>query len=238
MAPNTTTDVGEPAPQPPIRIAFIDDHPTLLMGMSALFASNPRFEIVGSGVSADDAVAVARQHKPDVLTMDLSMPGDVYAAITEVLDASMATRVIVFTAYADVDRALMAIDSGAHGFVLKGQPAEELLAAIDSVRRGSLYISPEFAPKVLSGFRHRSQREVEKSAAKLSPREKQLVDCLFEAMSNKEIARTLNLTEKTVKHYMTNLMNKLKVKSRLEVVLAASRLRLRYGPEEVTGDDA
>ena len=234
----TSSDGGsETADKPRIRIAFVDDHPTLLMGMSALFAANPAFEIVGSEVSAEGAVALAQQQKPDVLTMDLSMPGDVYGAISAVLETSPGTRVIVFTAFADVDCAITALDAGAHGFVLKGQPSEELLQAITSVRRGTLYISPDFSAKVLAGFRHRSQREIEKSATKLSPREKQLVDCLFEAKSNKEIARTLNLTEKTVKHYMTNLMNKLKVKSRLEIVLEVRRLRLPYGMDEGPGSN-
>lgn len=195
------------------------------MGMGALFAANPLFEIVGSQTSAAGAVEIARGRRPDVLTMDLSMPGDVNGAIGEVLAASPATKVVIFTAFADVERALQALDAGAHGFVLKGRPSEELIDAIETVRRGGLYISPEFSDKVLVGLRQRTQRERERNSTKLSPRESQLVDCLFEAKSNKEIARELNLTEKTVKHYMTNLMNKLKVKSRLEVVLAARRLR-------------
>ena len=206
-----------------IRVAFVDDHPTLLMGIAALFASDPRCAIVGTGRSAAEAVQLVGLHGPDIVTLDLSMPGDVYAAIRSIAETSPQTRVLIFTAYADVDLALRALDAGAHGFVLKGRPSEELFDAIDTVSRGGLYISPDFSPKLLSGLRNRSRRE--NGAIKLSPREQQLVDCLFEGMSNKEIARALELTEKTVKHYMTNLMNKLKVKSRLEVVLAAGKLR-------------
>ncbi|MBN9315713.1 MAG: response regulator transcription factor [Devosia sp.] len=206
-----------------IRVALVDDHPTLLMGVSALFASDPRFTIVGTGLSATAAIDLVEAHEPDVVTLDLSMPGDVFTAIRSIVDTSPGTRVLIFTAYADVDLALRALDAGAHGFVLKGRPAEELFDAIDTVSKGALYISPDFSPKLLSGLRNRSRRE--KATVKLSPREQQLLDCLLEGMSNKEIARKLELTEKTVKHYMTNLMNKLKVKSRLEVVLAAPRLR-------------
>jgi two-component system nitrate/nitrite response regulator NarL len=164
------------------------------------------------------------------MTLDLSMPGDVFAAIREIAEISPGTKVIIFTAYADVDLALQALDAGAHAFVLKGRPSDDLFAAIETVRKGGLFVSPDFSPKLIAGFRNRTRRERERTAARLSPREQQLVRCLFEAKSNKEIARTLNLTEKTVKHYMTNLMNKLKVKSRLEVVLAAQRLR---GPYEL-----
>lgn len=220
-----------------VRIGFVDDHPTLLMGIAALFAAQPQFELVGTEASAEGALALAARHHPDVLTMDLSMPGNVEAAISSIIEVSPATRVIIFTAYADVDLALRALDAGAHGFVLKGRPADELFEAIETVRRGTLYISPDFSPKLLAGFRQRSRREREHNAAKLSPREQQLVDCLFEAKSNKEIARALNLTEKTVKHYMTNLMNKLRVKSRLEVVLAARRLRAPYELDSEAGDN-
>lgn len=221
-----------------IRVAFVDDHPTLLMGIAALFASDPRCAIVGTGQSATEAVTLVGAHEPDIVTLDLSMPGDVFAAIRSIVENSPRTRVLIFTAYADVDLALRALDAGAHGFVLKGRPSEELFDAIDTVSKGGLYISPDFSPKLLSGLRNRSRRE--NGATRLSPREQQLVDCLFEGMSNKEIARALELTEKTVKHYMTNLMNKLKVKSRLEVVLAAGKLRAPLDSEvyRPAGSDA
>ena len=219
------------AAAPPTRIAFVDDHPTLLMGIAALFSTDARYTIVGTESSAGGAVELARSGRPDIMTLDMSMPGDVFGAIRSIAELSPLTRIIIFTAYADVDLALQALDAGAHAFVLKGRPSEDLFAAIDTVRTGGLYVSPDFSTKLIAGFRNRTRRERERSAAKLSPREQQLVQCLFEAKSNKEIARALNLTEKTIKHYMTNLMNKLQVKSRLEVVLAAQRLKAPYDIE-------
>ena len=103
-----------------IRVALVDDHPTLLMGVSALFASDPRFTIVGTGLSATAAIDLVEAHEPDVVTLDLSMPGDVFTAIRSIVDTSPGTRVLIFTAYADVDLALRALDAGAHGFVLAG----------------------------------------------------------------------------------------------------------------------
>ncbi len=207
------------------RIAFIDDHPTLLAGMVAIFSTEPDYEIVGTGVSADDAVLLAETTAPDVLIADMSMPGDVFAAIANVTRRTPPVQVIVFTAYANVDTALQAVDAGAQGFVLKGRPTTDLLTAIQTVRSGEIYVSPDFAPKLMGGFRNRARREKEMRSAQLSAREVQIVECLLQAKSNKEIARTLDLSEKTIKHYMTNLMNKLKVKSRLEVVLAAQALQ-------------
>ena len=183
--------------------------------------SGQRYEIVGSGESASDAIGIATERSPDVLMLDLSMPGDVLGAIRTITEQSMKTRLVVFTAFEDVDKALRAIDAGAHGYVLKGRPTDDLHEAIDFVRRGEIFISPGFAQAVMAGFRNRSKRDRDLEASKLSPREDQIVGCLLEGKSNKEIARTLGLSEKTIKHYMTNLMNKLRVKSRLEVVVAA-----------------
>jgi len=215
------------------RIAFVDDHPTLLRGIAALFSSDDRYDIVGTGMSADDAVSLAAQVEPEILILDLSMPGDVFAAIRSIVEQDPKTRIIIFTAFANVELAFKALDAGAHAFVLKGRPTEDLYAAIDAVLAGQLFVSPDFSQKLMSGFRNRSRREKELQSARLSAREMQLVECLFEAKTNKEIARTLQLSEKTVKHYMTNLMNKLKVKSRLEVVLAAQALRREHDPTDL-----
>jgi DNA-binding NarL/FixJ family response regulator len=206
-----------------LRLALVDDHPTLLRGLAAIFGSDPRYEVVATGGSADEAVVIAREARPQILILDLSMPGDVFAAIDTITLSSPTLKVVIFTAFANVDFALRALDAGAHAFVLKGRPSEDLNEAIEFVLRGDLYISPEFSPKLVTGFRNRSRRET-LATVKLSAREKQLVECLLEAKSNKEIAHTLQLTEKTVKHYMTNLMNKLKVRSRVEVVIAARSL--------------
>ena len=207
------------------RIALVDDHPTLLRGVQALLNEDERYEVVGTGSQAQDIVALAQSVSPDILIVDLSMPGDVLVAIESVM-AMARSKVIVFTAYGDVDLAMRALDAGAQGFVLKGRPVEELGEAIETVQRGELFVSPDFSKKLVAGFRNHSKREKDLQAAKLSMRERQLIDCLLKAQSNKEIARTLNLSEKTVKHYMTNLMNKLRVKSRIEVVLAVQSGRL------------
>lgn len=220
----------------PIRIAFVDDHPTLLAGIAAIFSGLTRFKIVGTGAVADAALRIAEAESPDVMVLDLSMPGDVFATISQLTSRRPPVRVVIFTAFSNVEMALRALDAGAYGYVLKGRPADELVEAIDAVLKGELFVSADFAPKVMSGFRNRSRRERELRAAKLSARELQIVEGLLQGQSNKEIARVLELSEKTIKHYMTNLMNKLKVKSRLEVVLAAQALEARSelsaGPED------
>lgn len=198
------------------RIAFVDDHPTLLRGIAGLFEDNAAFEIVGTGTTADEAVALAETARPDIITLDLSMPGDVFGAMAAISGSHPATRLIVFTAYDNADLAANAIEAGARGFVLKGRPSDDLFDAIEAVHRDQVFISPGIAEKLGAMRQPRSAR-----GSRLSSREREIVDCLLQAMSNKEIARHLGLAEKTIKHYMTNLMAKLKVRSRLEVVLAA-----------------
>jgi two-component system, NarL family, nitrate/nitrite response regulator NarL len=212
----------------PISLALVDDHPTLLRGIESLLSEDPRYLVVGTGGRAEDAVRLAEEASPDVVILDLSMPGDVYEAIEKITQKALA-KVLVFTAYDDVNLAMRALDAGAQGFVLKGRPTTDLNDAIESVLAGEIFVSPDFAKKLMGGFRHRSRREKGLKEAKLSARERQLVECLLQAHSNKEIARTLNLSEKTVKHYMTNLMNKLGVRSRVEVVLT---VQARLGGQE------
>lgn len=212
-------------------IVLVDDHPTLLRGLASIFSAEARFTILGTGATADEAISLVDGLKPNILITDLSMPGDVFAAIERIVATSM-TRVIVFTAFANVDMAIRALDRGAHAFVLKGQPSEELYAAIDAVLSGTVFVSPNFAPTLMSGYRHRSREKP--AQVRLSAREHQLVGCLLEGKTNKEIARALQLSEKTIKHYMTNLMHKLQVKNRLEVVIAAQAMRQAQMPLEAS----
>ena len=127
-----------------VRLAFVDDHPVLLKGMVAIFDREPGYEVVGQGSSADEALQIAHSEAPDVLFMDLSMPGDVFAAIAEISRTQAATRVVVLTAFSSVDSMLKALSSGARGFVIKGGRVNEIIEAIDAVMRGEM-VSPRQA---------------------------------------------------------------------------------------------
>jgi DNA-binding NarL/FixJ family response regulator len=204
--------------------------------VEGILAETARYRVVGTGSSAGDIISVAETLSPDVMIVDLSMPGDVFAAMTAVTGAARC-KVVVFTAYDRLDLARRALDAGAQGFVLKGRPSEDLTDAIDAVCRNEVYISADVATRLHASRRPSSVADVAGQRARLSPREQQLVQCLLEAKSNKEIARTLNLSEKTVKHYMTNLMSKLAAKSRVEVVLAVQAARLAQDAESPVPTD-
>lgn len=205
-------------------IAFVDDHPILLEGLASIFAEIDRFKVVGKGKCASDAIDVMMKSHPDVILLDLNMPGDAFEAIAKIREISPQTRIIAFTASAAIDHAVRALEAGATGYVLKGSTDDELMQAIDTVVTGETFVTPSFASKVISALRNVSQRKTSGPQVKLSVREDQIVRLLLVGRTNKEIAQRLQISEKTVKHYMTLLMQKLQARNRVEVVLAAQEL--------------
>jgi len=222
-----------------VTIAVVDDHPVLLDGLAAILAGRTGFKLVGRGVRADDALALAERVRPDLLIIDLSLPGNPFEAIQKVREISSGTKVIVFTASTNVDHAVRALESGAWGYIVKGSSANELFEAIDSVLKGHTFITPSFAVQVINALRNAPSRETGSKCVKFSVREDQIVKLLYMGRTNKEIASKLNLSEKTVKHYMTLLMQKLHARNRVEVVMAAQKLGAMpsgTGPASPGGD--
>lgn len=189
--------------------------------MASLFRNSSEYRLVGQAVCADTSLKLVAEQAPDVLIMDLSMPGNVFRAVSEIATTMPKTKVIVFTAFCSVESALKALDAGAMGFVLKASACSELFEAIAVVRSGQLFVTRQYASQVMSGLRDRTRRQALAEALKLSVREKQIVGHLLQARTNREIATELHISEKTVKHYMTSLMLKLKARNRVEVVIAA-----------------
>lgn len=204
-----------------VRVAIADDHPVLLAGMVSLFAGSDRHEVVGQADNADASMELVRTLAPDVIIMDLSMPGDVFRTIAQIVATAPDTKVVVFTAYCSIESALKALDAGATGFALKGSPSSELLEAIDTVLADQMFVTRQYASQVMNGLRDRARRQALDEAIKLNVREKQIVGHLMQARTNREIAAALHISEKTVKHYMTGLMLKLKARNRVEVVIAS-----------------
>ena len=200
-------------------IAFVDDHPILLEGLKGLFADVPSYSVIATGSSANEAWQIVETYEPDVLFMDLSMPGDVFATIAKIAKGPARTRVVVYTAFSGVDSAMRALDAGATGFVLKNSPVDEIFEAVESVMREELFITGQYASQVMSGLRNREQREAFNRKVKLNVREQQIVEYLRQARTNREIAVSMSISEKTVKHYMTVLMQKLHARNRVEVVV-------------------
>ncbi|KQQ49171.1 two-component system response regulator [Rhizobium sp. Leaf311] len=207
----------------PISVALVDDHPLMLAGLTEILRKQPAFSVTATGSSADDILDIGLRLAPDVFVVDLMMPGNIFEAIAKLVE-KVRTKILVFTAMTGSDYAVRALNAGASGYVLKGSSAQELLQAIATVHRGDMFITPAFACKVIEELKLASLKKITGAEVKLSIREGQIIRMLLRGFTNRQIAADLQIGEKTVKNYMTILMQKLNVRNRLEVLLAAQKL--------------
>ncbi|KQU51141.1 two-component system response regulator [Bosea sp. Leaf344] len=212
-------------------IAIVDDHPLMAEGIASILNRRGGFRLVATGKVAEDVYDIAERHRPDVLVVDLNMPGDIFVSTSRALAASPEMKIVVFTASTSAEHAVKALNAGASAYVLKGSASEELFDAIAAALRGEVHITPVFAAKVIGALQSKALEKRAAEKIRLSAREDQIVRLLLCGKQNREIARTLSLSEKTVKSYMTNLMQKLNVRNRLEVVIAAQKISARTGPD-------
>jgi DNA-binding NarL/FixJ family response regulator len=206
-----------------LRIAVVDDHPLFREGVCHALRANKDFEVVGEGSTGDEAIACLKAHQPDILLLDLHMPGGGIGLIERAMLTSPETKVIMLTVSQSEQDVSGALQAGARGYILKGISGRELVTTIRNIHSGEAYVTPELAARLLSQLKVRKAGEAKDAPlASLTSREEDILDRVASGRTNKEIARDLNLSEKTVKHYMTNIMQKLQVRNRVE---AASVLR-------------
>lgn len=208
-----------------VSVALIDGHPVTVEGLAYVLASQGAFTVVARGTSSREALTIAERHRPDLMIMDLAIPGNAIAAISEITTHCLGTRIIAFTAAPGVDYAVNALDAGARGYVSKSCMTDEIVGAARAVAAGDTYVSQNFASEVIAALRNASVRRIAMQALRLSAREDQIVQFLLGGKTNKEIASRLGITERTVKHYMTVLMQKLNARNRVEVAMAAQHLK-------------
>jgi two-component system nitrate/nitrite response regulator NarL len=205
------------------RIAVIDDHPLYREGVVLTLSRDAAFEIVGEGGTADQAVRLAEETSPDIMLLDIGLPGGGIEAIARVLRVSPVTKVVMLTGSESEDHVSTALESGARGYVLKGIGAQELVRTIRAIASGETYVTPGLAARLLTQMKSRAATPPQGDQVGLTQREEQILQCVANGRTNKEIARELNLSEKTVKHYMTNIMHKLQVRNRVEAALIVRR---------------
>ncbi|MFW8609254.1 response regulator [Rhizobium beringeri] len=194
-----------------ITIAIADDHPLFREGVSRSLSEIEDFVVVGEGASADDAATLAASHRPDVLLLDLSMPGGGIDAISEILARSPQTKVLMLTASEEVESLVAALRRGAAGYVVKDVGSRGLAEAIRMVAGGSRYIS--------SSMRAKAEKSLLDRPASMTRRETEVIELVAEGLSNKHIARRLDLQEKTIKHHMTEILSKLGASNRTEAAV-------------------
>jgi DNA-binding NarL/FixJ family response regulator len=198
-----------------IRVLLAEDHSLVRAGLERLLATAEDIEVVGGAADGAEAVELARRADPDVILMDLSMPGmDGIEATRAIVSANSQVQVVVLTSLTDRERLLAALDAGAVGYLLKDAEPEELIGGIRAAARGESPLSPKAARALLTA---RSEQE----RAELSEREREVLRCVAEGMPNKLIARELGISEKTVKAHLTRVFQQIGVTDRTQAALWA-----------------
>lgn len=204
-----------------IRILLVDDHPLFRQGVAYTLSREPDFTVVGEASNGRQAVEMARSLQPDVVLLDITMPeGDGLATAAKIAADAPTARIVMLTASEDGDDLVTAMKVGARGYVVKGAGATEVVAAVRAVAAGEAYITPKMAGNLLLEMTQKPARD---PLEELTEREREVLALLVQGLTNREIGEQLSLAEKTVKHYVTAVLQKLHVRSRLEAALLAQR---------------
>jgi len=210
----------------PVRIVVADDHPLFREGVVHSLSGKGGVNVVGQAETGEQALRLTRDLLPDVLLLDIGMPGQGgLSTVGQVAIACPATKIVMLTVSENEDDLLAAFKAGARGYLLKGISARDLVAAIRAVAGGDVYVSPALAGRMLSEL---SGDRPPDPLSELTPRETEILRLVAQGMTNREIGERLSLAEKTIKHYMTNVLGKLHVRSRLEAALLAVRRSGRH----------
>ena len=204
------------------RVAVIDAQPLFRLGVVNTLNVCSKIDVVAEGGSAMDALQIAAKYAPDIMLIDLAIPGGGAQALSSIVRLWPAIRLVVLTASEREEDVSAALQTGAKGYILKGVDGGELVAAIRSIASGELHLTAALGARLLARVTTPVGPELTVTeCGDLTPREVQILSKVSNGSTNKEIARLLNIREKTVKHYMTSLMAKLKVRNRVEAVMAA-----------------
>jgi len=212
-----------------IRVVIVDDHPLFRDGTARTLNSCADIEVVAEGGSAEEAIRLAQEHLPDIVLLDISMPGGGIEAAGVISRTCPVVKIAMLTVSEREDDVMQSLESGANGYILKGIGGQELIEIICGLHNGDSYVSPGLAARMLTELK---SGPTDEGASKdvfseLTAREEQILESLARGLSNKEIGRELNITEKTVKHYVTNVLQKLQVRNRVEAALLAQKRSLQ-----------
>ncbi len=204
------------------RVLLVDDHELVRLGLTTLINDQPDLEVVGEAGTAAEALRVVENTRPDVVLMDIRIPGEGGIEATRQITARFPhTKVVMLTSFADDELVVRAIGAGAVGYVLKQVGNEELLRAIAAAARGEALLDSTTTARLLSRVRETERKADEDAFRDLSDRELDVLVEVAHGRSNAEIGRTLNLSEKTVRNYVSNILEKLHLTNRIELATYA-----------------
>jgi len=208
-----------------IRIVIIDDHPMFRDGVARTLNSETNIEVVGEGGNLEEAINLAQNLMPDIILLDISMPGGGIEAADAIAKTCPVVKIAMLTVSEREDDVMKSLRAGACGYILKGVGGQELVEIVSGLHYGNSYVSPDLAARMLSEWKNPSLDDTadQDLFSDLTHREEQILENISRGLSNKEIGDELGLTEKTVKHYVTNVLQKLQVRNRVEAALLAQK---------------
>jgi DNA-binding NarL/FixJ family response regulator len=202
-----------------ISVVLVDDHAVVRTGLAQLLSGAPDIEVVGQAADGAEAIEVVRATRPDVVVMDLQMPGmDGVDATRVIVTEGLGSEVVVLTSYSDSSRIVAALDAGAVGYLLKDADPEDVLDGVRAVSRGESPIHPRVARQLLT-----TRTEVPVTAATLTSREAEVLELVRTGLANKQIARRLGISERTVKAHLTSVFQRIGVADRTQAAIWAER---------------
>ena len=205
-----------------IRLVLADDHPIYRDGVARTLEDTGGIAVVGQAQDAEAAVALCRTLAPDLVLLDISMPkGGGIGALSQIMQMPKPPLVAMLTASEDEGDLMQALRLGAAGYILKGVGASELVELVRDLAAGRSYVSPGLAGRLLVAMRGKPAGAPPSPLADLSRREEDILKLVAQGLSNKEVGRKLDIQEKTVKHYMTSILQKLQVRNRVEAAMLA-----------------
>ena len=205
----------------PITLLIVDDHEVVRQGLRTLLDLEPDFRVIGEAASVAEAVAQTARLRPCVVLLDVKLPdGSGIAACRRLLATTPATRVLMLTSFSEDAMVVEAVQGGAHGYALKDVRTQDLIQAIRTVASGHGYLDPRVAQQTLHWIRDRAHAVAHSPdpLTRLSPQERAILPLLAQGKTNKEIAVSLRLSDKTIKNYLANIFDKLQVRRRTEAV--------------------
>ena len=204
-----------------LRVLVVDDHPLFRQGVVSSLNAEPDIAVIGETASGEQALTMAREMLPDVMLLDISLPGwDGLTTAEKVTSACPATVVVMLTMWEDKDKLLAALKAGARGYVLKGISASDLAAVVRNAANGEVYVSSSLAAEMLVSLTNEKAAD---PLQELTAREREILAGIGAGKTNREIGEALFLSEKTIKHYVSNILQKLQVRSRVEAALLVAQ---------------
>lgn len=216
-----------------LRVMLVDDHEIVRQGLRALLEAEDDIEVVAEADNGPSAVSLASAHRPDVVVMDVRMPGGSgVEACRAIRDERPEAQVIMLTSFSDDEALFNSIMAGAAGFVLKQIRGRDLLDAIRTVGSGRSLLDPDVTKRVLERLRKAKFDDKDPRLARLSPQEERILDMVGEGLTNREIAERIHLSDKTVKNYVSTILQKLEVTRRAEAASYVARAKAQTPHED------